>query len=170
MRQGQNAGMLSPNGDRRPHIPRALVAAFVAVAASGWHGALAANGLERALERLQPCQGLKVNVRLATIGVDNLEKLSVEEVTITVKGDAADAAVTGTLACKTSDAALVRGDASARFSATVHMDLATCTVSGQKVEILSTGGTFGSLVDRFRGMIGRTLETGLADQLRKLCQ
>ncbi|CAA2137021.1 hypothetical protein MBLL_00453 (plasmid) [Methylobacterium bullatum] len=151
-------------------LHRALMLTAILIPAVGCPEAWAANALERALERLQPCQGLKVDIGLTTLGVDKLERLSVEEIAIVVKGNAADASVLGSLACKTSDAALKKGDASARFRVKAHMDLSTCAVSEQQTEILSTGGTFGGLVDLFRNRIKRTIEDGLAGELGKLCR
>lgn len=131
--------------------------------------AKAGNALENAIETAQPCRSLKVSTGLFTIGVDQFEKVEIEELAVDVKGDLAVARATGSLSCRTSDKAAVKGNVSARLSFDAEMNLATCAVSRQEIKLLSAGGTFGDVVTALGEQISQSLGDGLANEVRKLC-
>ena len=83
--------------------------------------------------------------------------------------DTVDATTLGSLSCRTSDHALITGNASARFSVKINMDLNTCVLGNEQIQILWTGGTFGGILETFKDSIN-FLEGGMADQLARLCQ
>src|SRR4051794_36858924 len=89
-------------------LPALIIPAFMLNCSE----ASAANSLEKAIERLQPCQSAKVETRLGTIGIDKFDKIAVEEIEINVKGDTASASTLASLTCRTSDQALLKGNAS----------------------------------------------------------
>jgi hypothetical protein len=130
----------------------------------------AANAVSRAIERTQPCSTVKATKIGITIGVDNFKSAELESLKIDVIGDDAKIAVVGSLACRTSDKSTFPGDASARFSAAVELNLASCAISQNSVRILSTGGTYGFAVDAFRGTIERAIESSISDQVKALCR
>lgn len=132
--------------------------------------AKAGNALENAIERAQPCQALKVNTGLFTIGVDRFEKVEVEELAVDVKGGVATARAIGSLTCRTSDAAALKGNVSARLSFAAEMNLATCAMSRREIKLLSAGGTFGDVVKALGEQISRSLGDGLSNEAKKLCQ
>lgn len=74
--------------------------------------AQAANALERAIGDAQPCRSLKAKVSsfgiTVQVGVDKLDSVKIENLQVSVNGDAAQASARGTLACKTSDEARQR--------------------------------------------------------------
>ncbi|MBY3116694.1 hypothetical protein HFO29_01715 [Rhizobium laguerreae] len=136
--------------------------------------ALAENVLERAIAQSQPCRSLRTKVKLGPInvdvGVDKLEAVKVESIQISVNGNVAEADARGTIACKTSDQAVVTGGFSA--TATVHLktDLSTCAVDESAIAIVKTDGRFGDLVDGFKNQISDALRQGLEKNLKKLCE
>lgn len=129
----------------------------------------AGNALEKAIETAQPCRSLKVNTGLFTIGVDQFEKAELEELAVDVKGDIAVARAIGSLSCRTSDKAAVKGNVSARLSFDAELNLGTCAVSQQEIKLLSAGGTFGGVVTALGEQITQSLGDGLASEIRKLC-
>lgn len=132
--------------------------------------ATAGNALENAVEKAQPCAALKVKTGLFTIGVDRFEKVEIEELAVDVKGDLATARAVGSLTCRTSDAAALKGNVSARLSFDTEMNLATCAVSRQEVKLLSAGGTFGDVVKALGEQIVQSLSDGLSNEAKKLCE
>ncbi len=132
--------------------------------------AKAGNALENAIEKTQPCQSLRVKTGLFTIGVDRFEKVEIEELAIDVKGDVATARAIGSLTCRTSDAAALKGNVSARLSFDAEMSLATCVLSRREIKLLSAGGTFGDIVKALGEQISQSLGDGLSNEAKKLCQ
>ncbi|WP_234891691.1 hypothetical protein [Sinorhizobium meliloti] len=123
-----------------------------------------------AIEKAQPCQALKVKTGLFTIGVDRFEKVEIEELAVDVKDDVAKASAIGSLTCRTSDAAALKGNVSARLRFDAEMNLTTCTVSRREIKLLSAGGTFGDVVKALGEQISRSLGDGLSNEAKKLCQ
>jgi hypothetical protein len=129
----------------------------------------AGNALENAIERMQPCQSLKVKTGLFTIGVDQFENVEIEELAVDVKGDLATARAVGSLTCRTSDAAALKGNVSARLSFDAEMNLATCAVKRRDIKLISAGGTFGDVVRALGEQISQSLGDGLSNEAKKLC-
>ncbi|KWV52023.1 hypothetical protein AS026_35655 [Rhizobium altiplani] len=130
----------------------------------------AGNALENAIEKAQPCQSLKVKTGLFSIGVDKFEKVEIEEFAVDVKGDLATARAIGSLTCRTSDAAALKGNVSARLSFDAEMNLTTCVVSRRDIKLLSAGGTFGDVVKALGEQISQSLGDGLSNEAKKLCE
>jgi hypothetical protein len=105
-----------------------------------------------------------------TIGIDNFKSAEVETLKVDVAGDKGTIALVGSLACRTSDEAVIKGDASAKFSANADLNLSTCVAEPVSVRILSIGGTFGAAIDAFKGDIQNALEKSIAEQAKALCQ
>lgn len=135
--------------------------------------ASSANIISRAIERAQPCSSLKTEVKqvlTVTIGIDKFKGSEVETLKIDIVGDKAKAALVGSLACRTSDEAVIKGDASARFSADADLNLATCVAAPVTVRILSAGGTFKAAIEAFKGDIQNAVEKAIVEQTKALCQ
>lgn len=130
----------------------------------------AANIISRAIERAQPCSGLQTRQLGQTIGVDKFKTADLETLKIDVSGNTAKAALVASLACKTSDQAILRGDASAKFDASAEVDLTSCVVKQVSVRIVSTGGTFGKVIGAFQNQIQKAVETSISDQAKTFCQ
>lgn len=132
--------------------------------------ASAANVLSHAIERAQPCSGLRFTQLGQTIGVDKFESADLETLKIDVAGNSAKATLVASLACRTSDQAAIRGNASAKFEANAEVELASCTVRQVNVRIVSTGGTFGRVIDAFKGQIEKAVESSISNQAKTFCQ
>ena len=136
--------------------------------------AQAANALERAIGDAQPCRSLKAKVSsfgiTVQVGVDTLDSVKIENLQVSVNGDAAEASARGTLACKTSDEALVKGGFSATAEVHLKVDLATCKTAESSIEIVKTGGRFGDVVKGLETEISDALRRSLEKNLAKLCE
>ncbi|MGO7287572.1 hypothetical protein ACCT25_35445, partial [Rhizobium ruizarguesonis] len=84
--------------------------------------------------------------------------------------DAAQASARGTLACKTSDEALVKGGFSATAEVHLQVDLATCKTTESSIEIVQTGGRFGDIVKGLQTEISDALRRSLEKNLAKMCE
>ncbi|TAU83532.1 hypothetical protein ELI40_09715 [Rhizobium leguminosarum] len=136
--------------------------------------AQAANALERAIGDAQPCRSLKAKVSsfgiTVQVGVDKLDSVKIENLQVSVNGDVAEASARGTLACKTSDEALVKGGFSATAEVHLQVDLATCKTAESSIEIVKTGGRFGDVVKGLQTEISDALRQSLEKNLAKLCE
>ncbi|TAU88695.1 hypothetical protein ELI02_29200 (plasmid) [Rhizobium leguminosarum] len=136
--------------------------------------AQAANALERAIGDAQPCRSLKAKVSsfgiTVQVGVDKLDSVKIENLQVSVNGDVAEASARGTLACKTSDEALVKGGFSATAEVHLQVDLATCKTAESSIEIVKTGGRFGDVVKGLQTEISDALRRSLEKNLAKLCE
>ncbi|TAV48595.1 hypothetical protein ELI30_09905 [Rhizobium leguminosarum] len=136
--------------------------------------AQAANALERAIGDAQPCRSLKAKVSsfgiTVQVGVDKLDSVKIENLQVSVNGDVAEARARGTLACKTSDEALVKGGFSATAEVHLQVDLATCKTAESSIEIVKTGGRFGDVVKGLQTEITDALRRSLEKNLVKLCE
>jgi hypothetical protein len=136
--------------------------------------AVAANAFERAIGEAQPCRSLKAKVSSfglkVEIGVDKFDSVKVDSLQISVDGDMADASARGTLACKTSDDALVKGGFSATAEVHVKVDLMTCGMIESSVSIVDTGGLFGDVVKGLEKEISDAFRRSLERNVKKLCE
>nr|WP_246740194.1 hypothetical protein [Rhizobium anhuiense] len=104
------------------------------------------------------------------VGVDKLDSVKIENLQFSVNGDAAEASARGTLACKTSDEALIEGGFSATAEVRLKADLTTCKMTDTSIEIVKTGGRFGDIVKGLETEISAALQRSLEKNLAKLCE
>jgi len=148
---------------------RWLLASIFGMLICSGTAAHADNAVSRAIERAHPCSALKIKKLGITVALDQFESAKLESLKVDVNGDDASVALVGSLACRTSDAATIRGDASAKFSASVRLNLASCSVSQNSVSIIETGGAFGFAVDAFKPALQIALQNAIAEQVKALC-
>ena len=150
----------------------ALAVALVAMALLGGAASpsQAATALEDAIASAIPCAGNKTKVAGTTIGIDKFDRVEIKEFSVSGKGSAGKASVTGFLSCKTSDQAVVRGDANADFDVSASIDLNTCAITSKSVEIPKTGGRFKLVVDLLKSKIIESLEGSIVSEAKKLCK
>jgi hypothetical protein len=151
-----------------------LAAAIVLLQWCDLAHARAPNALERAIGDAQPCKSLKAKVSSfgvsVEVGVDKFDYVTIETMQLLVNADAADASARGTLACKTSDGALVKGGFSATAEIRLKVDLLTCKTAESSIEIVKTGGKFGDVVKGLETEISNALRRSLEKNLAKLCE
>ncbi|MBY5700782.1 hypothetical protein [Rhizobium leguminosarum] len=136
--------------------------------------AQAPNALERAIEDAQPCRSVKTKVSSfgisVEVGVDKLDSVKIENLQLSVNGNTGQASARGTLACKTSDEALVEGGFSATAEVRLKVDLTTRKTTDISIEIMKTGGRFGDIVKGLETEVSGTLRRSLAKNLGKFCE
>ncbi len=151
-----------------------LTAGVLLLQTCSFANAQAPNALERAIGDAQPCRSLKTKVSSfgisVEVGVDKLDSVKIENLELSVNGDAAEASVRGTLACKTSDEALVKGGFSATAEVRLKVDLTTCKTTETSIDIVKTGGRFGDIVKGLETEISGALRRSLEKNLAKLCE
>ncbi|RUZ79408.1 hypothetical protein EN943_07490 [Mesorhizobium sp. M7A.F.Ca.US.006.01.1.1] len=148
--------------------PIALGSVLVLTLAS--QSAFSANVLDRAVEAAQPCRSLKLKTGIGTVGVDKFAGANIEKVQIMVGDDIASAKAVVTMACRTADNAVFKGDASATVDLDAEMNLSTCEMNHLEVQIVKTGGTFASVLDAFKDEISEALKRKITSELGKLCK
>ena len=145
----------------------ALVAAFaLAPASAAWAG----NPVVKAIEQAKPCSRLKVKALGIAIGLDAFEGAEVKSLKVDIDGDHASFALDGSLACRAADSALLRGDAKAELRAAFTLDLATCEFGDKTIRLVSTGGTFGPVLEAAKSQIEATLQHSLESLAKSLCK
>jgi len=102
--------------------------------------------VEKRVAAAQPCSGLKTKAFGVSIGIDKLDRVEVGSAAFNLKGDQVTMDLKGSLACKTSDNAVVRGDASVNINATGAVNLADCEHATVTVDATDFGGQFAPLV------------------------
>lgn len=133
------------------------------------------NVIEGRIAALKPCSRLKtshmvfgVNVK---VGIDKLEYVSFDRAQVVVEGDNVTLSLTGALACRTPDTAMVRGNASVDISAKAEVDLADCKIRSLEVRPTRFGGTFGAaLLAAWPGLIAPKIEDGATRMLVRACK
>lgn len=156
------------------HHLRCMALGVIIVAASSLSSpASAANVLERAIEAAQPCKPLKVRQQVlgvkVELGIDELDFVKIDTIEIRVNGDLAEASALGTLACKTSDDAPLKGGFSAKARIHLQANLATCITNASSIDIIEAEGEFGDVVTTFEPEISAALRKGVEKALKKLC-
>ena len=156
------------------HHLRCVAFGVIIVAASSVSSpASAANVLERAIAAAQPCKSLKVRQSVlgvkVELGIDKRDLVRIDTLEIRVNGDLAEASALGTLACKTSDDAPLKGGFSAKARIHLQANLATCVMNASSIDIIEAGGEFGDVVTTFEPEISAALRKGVERALKKLC-
>ncbi len=136
-------------------------------AASGAH---AANAIVKAIEQAKPCSRLKVSKFGVTVGLDQFKSADIQSLHVDVDDAHAKFELSGSLACRSSEAAIFRGDASAELKASLALDLTTCQFSQNTIRIVSVGGAFGFAIQAAKGDIEAALERSLAGLAKSLCK
>lgn len=141
----------------------------VAVVAVGASATSSQTVLERILDADQLCRGLATNTPFGTIGVEQLKDVRIPAADISLRGDVLTISLDGSLACESSSAALIAGDASASFSTRADIDLGTCTARDVFVTMTQFGGTFGIALQQFSSQIEAALSEKVLSALTDTC-
>lgn len=102
--------------------------------------------VERRLAALQPCAGLEAEDFGLRLAIDKLESVELSHVELDLSGDVITVSMQGALACRTSDAAVIQGNASVAVDAEAQMDLADCSEVSLSISPTEFGGTFAPAV------------------------
>ena len=146
-----------------------LAAGTASVSPIGLMPAWAGNAFERMIEAARPCEPLKVDTALFTVGIDRLGGVDVEKLMISILDDAAVLQGRATLACKTSDNAELRGDASVTMELDAEMNLLDCKIGRLDVRVVDMDGSLRGPVEALRPVIVQSVRDGVRTELGKLC-
>ena len=149
--------------------PKTCVVAIFLVAAIQPHRSSAQTVVDRAIANANPCAGLKTKTPVGTIGIDQLKEVHVEKADAIMQGSELKISIDGHLACRTSDRATAKGDASAHVSLTGEVSLMDCSKPTLNVSLSDFGGTFGSIISVGSSQMEASLRTALADQWERAC-
>jgi len=153
----------------RVWIHLGVLATFL-LAASASDNAQAANALERAVAKIEPCRALKAKIGILKVGIDKTKEVAVPSLKIDVEGNLLHAQAVATVACQSRDGAVFEGDVSATFNADLIMDLTTCVLSRNEIDVASASGSLADVVDSLKDFISAALKEQLARQAKKLCE
>ncbi len=128
------------------------------------------NVLQQAVEKAQPCQSLKYKKGFIKIGVDRFKSFNLLQLDLNIEGDRAHLDAMASLACKISDAAVIREDVSATCQLDGHIDITSCSVNSMSVKIVSHSGSFGGLVKQFAPGIEQKLQKSASTEIIKVCR
>lgn len=132
------------------------------------------SALERKIIASKPCSKVRVEKRIlgfkTAIGVDKFVDFDISDFEVRATEDSATLRTTMTLRCKTSDAAVVKGDVSATLSVDAAARLNNCGITKNVARITRTGGTFGGLVRFFRSALENEIQSTIAKEIGRLCR
>lgn len=131
---------------------------------------MAQTVIDQAIANANPCAGLKKTTMLGTVGIDKLKAVHLETADASLQGSDLKVKLNGHIACRTSDQALLEGDASADIEVTGQVSLKDCSTPALNVSVTNFGGTFGSIISQASSQIASSLRTALIDQWKRVCE
>ena len=109
------------------------------------------------------------------IAVDRLQDLKVASTRVTLRGDRAVVEAAGTLACRTSNTASIKGSASVTVASSAEINLRGCKLGKVQIRPTAFGGSFGpflklawpsSIAPKLRAEAGKALVAACKDLQR----
>jgi len=96
-----------------------------------------------------PCKGLKHKIGFITIAIDKLERLEVNNITISVIKDEGEFFASGKLDCKTSSSAVLKSSAGIDISINANFNLNKCSNMHVKLQLSNIRGDAGQILAPF---------------------
>lgn len=127
------------------------------------------SAVEKLIAANNPCAELNITQLGLTVGIDRLQRVSVDGLDMSLRGNDFSLSLAGTLACATPDNGLVKGNASASVNASAALDLSDCRVISLDVDLNNFGGTLALVVDKLQALIESQLEEKLYSTVVKEC-
>lgn len=124
--------------------------------------AASAGRLDDKLTASDPCQDLPQ--------INETEAVTLERATLTVLPETAEMTVSGRIACRSGEGAMLESSASVRVEAVVALDIETCTATRSEVEISDFEGNLGPLVEVFAAELQDDLSSDLARAIEDECR
>jgi len=160
----------------RPAYPPVLRAQIVAVALTAFTAtpAMTQTVVEKRLAALQPCSSLKVTQDVlgvpVSVGIDKLQGVALSRADIALAGDEVTLSFMGGLSCRTSDRAVMKGDASVDLTASAEMNLADCSIRFLSINPTHFGGRFSEVLKgAWEPLIKPELEAAARSMLDDAC-
>jgi hypothetical protein len=118
--------------------------------------------IERRIAALNPCAGLETEQFGQTIGLTEVEDVTLRAADLFLRGDEVEARIDGRIACRTPEGGFLTGDASADVLAEATVTLETCELNSLDITLSDFDGTFGPVLSAFASEI----ENALAEEAR----
>lgn len=151
-----------------------IVTGLVVVPPGAWAQELTV--IDAMIAAQNPCAELKTKTKTKTktklgitIGIDKLEEVTLKTASASLAGNDVSLAFDGRLACRTSDAAVVKGNAAASVAAAAKLSLADCAVESVIVTLSDFGGTFGPILQAFAPVIEEEIVAAAKPRLMEAC-
>lgn len=128
-----------------------------------------ATVLEDLISAQSPCAALSLDEGFVSVRIDRLGVVSVPKVVLTLDGDVITLEANGYLECKTSDAALLKGSASANIDINATALLADCSVQSLSIRLYDYGGAYGAVLQALDTPLTDMLETEARSQIIAAC-
>ena len=124
--------------------------------------AASAQRINEKLTASDPCQDLPQ--------INETEAVTLERATLTVLPETAKMSVSGRIACRSSDDAMLDATASVRVEADVSLDIEECEATQSQVQLSDFQGSLGSVVEAFAATLEENLSSDLADAVEDECR
>lgn len=125
--------------------------------------------IEEMIAARNPCAGLVTDIAGQRVGIDKLDEIVLREADASLRGDDVTLSFAGRLACKTSDAALFSGDASAAVSADAQVSLADCDAASLQVRLSDFGGSFAAVLQALKTVLEMQIVESARPEFVKAC-
>lgn len=136
----------------RPAYASVFRARILAVALTAFTlaPAMAQTVVEKRLAALQPCSSLKITQDVlgvpVNIGIDELQGVALSRADMALVGNEVSLSFVGGLSCRTSDRAVMKGDASVDVTGSAKVNLADCSIRFLSINPTHFGGSFSEVL------------------------
>jgi hypothetical protein len=121
-----------------------------------------AGPIDDRLTASDPCEDLP--------GLSETESVALDRATITLLPETGSLSLSGRIACRTPDDALLRGDASVRVEAEVTVALSGCTATASDVRLTDHSGSLAGVVEALAPELERMLAEDVAGAAEDACR
>lgn len=127
--------------------------------------------IEKMIAAQNPCSELKTKTALGiTIGIDKLDEVTLNTASASLDGNDVSLGFDGRLACRTSDAAVVKGNAATSVVAKAKLSLKDCAVDSLTVTLSEFGGTFGPILEAFAPALEQEIAAMATSRVIEACR
>ena len=121
-----------------------------------------ASRINEKLTASDPCQDLPQ--------INETEAVTLGRATLTIVPETAEMTISGRIACRSGDEAMVETSASVRVEAEVAVRIEDCTTTRSEVELSDFEGNLGPLVETFSAQLEESLSSDLASAVEDECR
>lgn len=126
--------------------------------------------IEQMIATQNPCAALQTEIGGITIGIDQLEEVALRTAKAELEGDRVRVSFVGRLACKTSGAAAISGNAAASVTADADLSLADCSLTGLSVNLSEFGGSLAPALELLAPALQQQISEMARPRLVEACR
>ena len=152
----------------KPVLSALALAAFAPPAAS--QEAPGRTVVEAMIAARNPCAALRTEIAGQTVGIDELEDIELRQADAALRGDDLALSLAGRLSCRTSDSALLQGDASAAVAASAEVPLADCEGATLTIALSDFGGSFAAVLQALEPVLEAQMAEAARPPLVEACR